>query len=557
MPPRFALTTPSLLRWLGLVGAALFVVFAVWGTTVTDAFLSDDNRIVAEVQADGPFARWTGPPDVFFRPLVSLLFALDLAIYGLDPRGFHITNLLLHVGVGLWVVALGSILARRAGIPRASHRGLGLLAGAIFWIHPSHSEAVAWISGRGDLLVAFFALASVVTYLHWRDKTEHPTTHAPRGRVFRGLSVLFLLAALASKEAAVAVPLVLVALEVFTRPRSAQRFVSRLGNAVRHASWHLAALPLYLVVRALIIGQMIGGYGSEAHMKLDPLLLGNHLLAFLSRATLPRLGGHQIHNLVFVALVVALLVAVFATQRRHAGTSTNKPQPAFGALTLASLVAFVLSVLPTLSMQISRTSSASERLIYLPSAYIAVATAALVFLLLRHRIHRSIVGGLVVVFLAVACLRSNPSWRASARAANNVVDAVLAIDTADTIYILTLPASIDGAYVLHNNFRSALALRSPRRQTGWHAPIQVRLPSLEAPVEVKRLKASVFEVATSEANVQFHVREHPLMRVSHRRPQSLRVGIPSLGVGDWVVAWSDGEMVTLKHGSTRPPSTPG
>ena len=91
-----------------------------------------------------------------YRPLVLVSYAINYAMHGLSPAGYTAVNIALHAAVSLLLFALvrsigGSLFA--AGV-----------AGIAFAVHPVHTEAVTGISGRPELLAAFFFLLAV--YFH-------------------------------------------------------------------------------------------------------------------------------------------------------------------------------------------------------------------------------------------------------------------------------------------------------------------------------------------------------------------------------------------------------
>src|SRR5262245_30828166 len=81
-----------------------------------------------------------------YRPLVTLSYALDHAIAGLDPRVFHLANIALHIGA-----SLAAYFLLRAWIPSAA-----AWSAMLFAVHPVHAEAVSWIVGRAELLCGLF-----------------------------------------------------------------------------------------------------------------------------------------------------------------------------------------------------------------------------------------------------------------------------------------------------------------------------------------------------------------------------------------------------------------
>lgn len=105
-----------------------------------------------------------GAPAGVYRPIPMLSFGLNSALWGLRPLPFHMTNLLLHVGVCL---LFWTVLLQRSFAP------FPLFAAFWFALHPVHVEAVANVIGRSELLVAFFFL--LAWSLHVRAKETRQT----------------------------------------------------------------------------------------------------------------------------------------------------------------------------------------------------------------------------------------------------------------------------------------------------------------------------------------------------------------------------------------------
>ena len=124
----------------------------------------------------------------YYRPLVTLSLWLDVSVFRLTPDGQHVENFLLHL---LCIVLVARWLSRRVPVGHA-HASPWWLAAAtlIFAIHPSRPESVAWISGRGDLLMLVFFLLG--------DEAASQRARAP-ARSLALTSLCFALA-IASKE---------------------------------------------------------------------------------------------------------------------------------------------------------------------------------------------------------------------------------------------------------------------------------------------------------------------------------------------------------------------
>ena len=78
----------------------------------------------------------------YYRPLQSLSYRLDYSLWGLYPDGYHVLNIAFHVGTAVLVF----MLVRRF----SQSNPLGLACGALFAVHPIHTQAITYISGRAD-----------------------------------------------------------------------------------------------------------------------------------------------------------------------------------------------------------------------------------------------------------------------------------------------------------------------------------------------------------------------------------------------------------------------
>jgi len=153
---------------------------------------------------------------------------LDAELFGIDPRGFHATNVLLH---GLSTVFLFGALRSLTGAT-----GRSALVAALFAVHPLHVESVAWISERKDVLSAAFGFLSMWAY----------SVYARRGGVARyGLMVLFFALGLLAKPMLVTLPCVLLLLDIWP--------LRRLDLAGPPRRWLSQLLPLVVEKLPLLL----------------------------------------------------------------------------------------------------------------------------------------------------------------------------------------------------------------------------------------------------------------------------------------------------------------
>jgi tetratricopeptide (TPR) repeat protein len=131
-----------------------------------------------------------------WHPLTWLSHALDCELYGLNPHGHHLTNVLLHV---LNAVLLFLLLARATGAA-----GRSMLVAALFAVHPFNVESVAWVAERKNVLSMFFFLLTLGAYGWYALK--------PDVKRYLAVATLFALG-LASKPMVVTLPCVLLLLD--------------------------------------------------------------------------------------------------------------------------------------------------------------------------------------------------------------------------------------------------------------------------------------------------------------------------------------------------------
>ncbi len=163
-------------------------------------FLSDLRNVPraftrSYFEVEGEFAQ----QKTYYRPVAIVSFMLDTARGGLNPRAYRVTNVVLHAAATCLLFAL----AMTWGAPPWA----GLAAALVFAVHPVNVQAVAWIAGRNDLLVAVFGLISLMTFAALKGCA----TKTGVGQPFRAAGhILAFALALFSKEIGLFVPVIAV-----------------------------------------------------------------------------------------------------------------------------------------------------------------------------------------------------------------------------------------------------------------------------------------------------------------------------------------------------------
>jgi len=176
--------------------------------------------------------------DQFLRPIPVMAGVLDLAFWGGNPFGFHLTNLLIHL-VGALLV--GRVAARLARNPRA-----GPLAMLCYGLYPGHVESVAWIIHRMVGLCVVFSMLAIL--LHLRSR-------------WRPLAWSAALAALLCKEPAAILPAAIAIVHILDTPGG--RPWHRVLCAARAAVPYGMVVGAYLVWKHLAFGSLVTGYGDH------------------------------------------------------------------------------------------------------------------------------------------------------------------------------------------------------------------------------------------------------------------------------------------------------
>lgn len=171
------------------------------------AFQFDD---VATILDNPHLDRWQtffGHLDHMVRPVLYGTFLIDRSIYGNSASGYHLLNLLLHLGSGLLIYR---ILAHTV---MEETRYIPFWTAALFLIHPIQTEAVTYISGRATGLMALFYLLALFFYIEAAARPRDSVLH--RRYIFSALlSCVF---ALGSKETAMTFPLALLLRDIVIR----------------------------------------------------------------------------------------------------------------------------------------------------------------------------------------------------------------------------------------------------------------------------------------------------------------------------------------------------
>ncbi|MBI5410266.1 MAG: phospholipid carrier-dependent glycosyltransferase [Nitrospirae bacterium] len=226
-----------------LFGGVAVLVLAVFYPVIDSFFVTDDMRLIyisSPISSQGItdfFSSSGGWFAGFYRPLIRTAFFVDYSLYNLNPAGYHITNLLFHIASAIIVFYLARLLT--------GSEKTGAFAAFIFAVQPLHTEAVSWISGRGDVMFTFFYLAALLSFLKFKSDEDGE-------KPYLVLSVICFILSLLAKESAVTLPVMLFLTEWLYNRRAPDN--TRHGIKFAHHAPFVFVLILYALFKYFFIG---------------------------------------------------------------------------------------------------------------------------------------------------------------------------------------------------------------------------------------------------------------------------------------------------------------
>lgn len=200
-----------------------FITFVVYLPVLQNGFVNWDDDVYVygnnNIRSiNFSFLKWmfSAEANPTWHPLTLLSLATDYSTWGLNPFGYHLTNLILHAFNTFFVFILTVRLIENNKTSERENRHCkktvtaGFVTSILFGIHPLHVESVAWISERKDVLCAFFFLLTLIAYF----KYISADLQIKKFGYYIGCFIFFILA-LMSKPMAVSLPIVLLLLDIY------------------------------------------------------------------------------------------------------------------------------------------------------------------------------------------------------------------------------------------------------------------------------------------------------------------------------------------------------
>jgi tetratricopeptide (TPR) repeat protein len=400
------------------------VVVAVFPLAVLGKFQWDDYPLLLDNSAYRGLAwsnlRWMFSTNLMghYMPVTWITYGLDYILWGLEPFGYHLTNLVLHAAntTLVYVVALRlfrAVWARAPGDGADSLRIGAALTALLFGVHPLRVESVVWITERVDLVCGLFYLLAILMYLR---SVEAASTEAGQSRRYYWASVGMFVLALLSKSMAVTLPVVLLVLDAYPL----RRLRPGVHGWATPGPWRIwqeklpfllgGALVSLMAFRALL--SFAPATSWDRLGLLERVAVSAYSVAFYLRKTLLPLGLSPLYELLLpvrafdwrflLSGVVVLLITgvAFAVRQRWPGL-------------LAVWISYCVMLFPVVGIFHKGHQIAADRYSYLPGiGWALLAGGAVVLALRRYRSARPGRRALAVILVfSTIPLLAFATWR--------------------------------------------------------------------------------------------------------------------------------------------------
>lgn len=383
--------------------------FAIYANSLKNDFVFDDESVVQNnlsIQSLSNIPKYFTAEEGFhkvigryYRPVVSTTYAIDFYFWGLNPIGFHLTNILINM---ISCLVLFSVLNKLFKNYKSGNLA-ALLATLIFSSHPVHTEAVSWISGRTDSIATLFFFISFFYYIKKNDdnKINHSII----------LSLLFYTLGLLSKEMVITLPVLIFLYDyVFLKKNLKTLFKNRINIYLLFA----VLTFLYLIIRYLVLRNVperetymyfygkdfITGFATmlktiPVYLKL--LILPVNLIYHYNGVISDSNSILNINVILSLILIFSLFFASYILYKRYNEIS-------FALLFI--LVSFlpVMNIVPSMNLM-------AERFLYLTSFSVSLLIAYVIVKFERYKNPLIAFFSVIIVTFSILTFLRNQDWK--------------------------------------------------------------------------------------------------------------------------------------------------
>lgn len=383
-------------EWLA---AALIIIigFAVYANSLRGQFIWDDDTLIKEnvlLRSWNNIGRFFttdiansgGTLSSSYRPLQMISYTADYSFWKLNVFGYHLTNILLHILAALGIYALIAFLFK--------NKLLGWITGILFAVHPIHTEAVAYISGRADILSLLFILSCFLIYLQ-------PSYFSHRMGIRLAIIFLIYSAALLSYEGSLGFPLLLLVYHFsFNEKIKWREFITVLTAGAAYIILRVSVIKLFIPVTFYVsfLERLSGFFAAVT----------NYIRLLLLPLNLHMEYGIQWFSYANPQVIIGMLIVI-------AGMIVFWKQRGKGDKLVSFAVGwFFIGLIPVANIIYPIHVYMAEHWLYLPSIGFFLLAAKAIMNICRRKNQRPLIIGACVgllCFYGYLTIKQNVLWR--------------------------------------------------------------------------------------------------------------------------------------------------
>lgn len=396
--------------------------FVIYYNSLNGEFVFDDESVVQNnisiqslsgipkfFTADEGFHKVIGR---YYRPVVSASYTLDYAIWGLNPFGFHLTNIFIHIISSILLFLILEQLFRK----NKKSVFISFIGTMIFAVHTIHTEAVSWISGRTDSIVTLFFFASFLFYVKYTEKEKSVSSgHLSQGRTkYLILSLIFYCLGLLSKEMIITMPVILFLYDYFYRRLDFKKISSNYEVYL----YYIGLTLLYFVIRYMLLldvperEKYLYFYGTDfftifgTMLKTIPVYFR---LLFLPVNLIYHYNG-VISDVKSAADIMFILSAAFVIALIITGWLLRK---SYGVLSFC-IFFFLVSLIPVMNI-IQTMNLMAERFLYMTSFIVSLLVCFVLYKTAGGKYFKTLttVFSVIILLFSYLTFERNKDWQSN------------------------------------------------------------------------------------------------------------------------------------------------
>lgn len=386
------------------------ITLAVFFNTFQNEFVFDDESVIQYNESITSLSYipqyFTGESGFhkvigrYYRPVVSTTFALDYALYGLSPKGFHVTNVIIHLIACLLLFRIFTLLFEKSKYCNLA----ALLSALVFVVHPIHTESVSWISGRTDSIATLFFFASFLYYIKFSNQENGKSK-------FLILSLIYYFIGLISKEMVVTTPVIILLYDFVYRKKPVSYFKENIKTYLLFAG----VTVFYVLIRYLALKHVPDRlnymYFIDKDLSVVFLTMLKTIPVYFKLLLFPvnllyHYNGVLPDSTSFDPIVIFSLLFILGMIAGAALLYKKQNKISFVILFFLVTLAPVMNIVPTMNFM-------AERFLYLTSFALSLLIGIVILKYINDKNKAAIVllCGLILASYSYLTVKRNAEWR--------------------------------------------------------------------------------------------------------------------------------------------------